>query len=348
MILYVPLEKAKALPEGTVRDWRGGKHKKVGGKWVPVTGKPAEERVYDSEEKAQERYIDAVENHGIMSLAIVEVLEDEFKIYDFDSLKQYLQDNPRDAAHKIYRKVFDVNKKSLAEMGVGDYEEARGAWDVLGDRERSMVGSFGAAMKALGDSLIALRDLYSQPKQRLMVKVPGKQKKVVKQDEEGKKREYKYEHTYRYEEEEDQPAWKPSALKAAGEKTGGWTNMAKLPTTDQMRSMIKKKTATVKRGKFDPDKPFEVKQGERYMVVPFRETEEGVTVTLEQREKRKGKRGGRKKRDVVTAEIEVKLPYEFAHQFLDSHAKAKRGRNAVRQLMQRSKGYQRVRSERAA
>jgi len=67
------LEKAKAFPEGTIREWKGKRFQKRGGKWLPFRGK-------GKSKKKSSKEVSYKDLNG-------------FNIYDFQNIKDYLKEN---------------------------------------------------------------------------------------------------------------------------------------------------------------------------------------------------------------------------------------------------------------
>ena len=151
------------------------------------------------------------------------------------------------------------------------------------------------------------------------------------------------EHRVRPKEGYYQPSLKATALKQAKVKLGGWTEMAKLPTTAQIRKMITKKTATLEFGKINPRKKWVLKQdkGRNDVTIPFRETEKGITVYLKQTRKVQ-------QRTRRTALLRVEIPYAVAKEFLKNHIVSMMTRNELVRQVEASKGYKRFLEEKAA
>ena len=163
------LKARPGVPQGTISTWVDGTRvKKVGKKWVVigrvgVKDKPTSKMSEITKTHFDEAFKLFMEATGKMSWAgigIVEHLEDEYKIYDFEGLKSHIKKNPGAEASKIYRST----KKYIDSLTIP-------------------TGLKHVAQNRLASTLIKLRDAYAQPKVKLMVKqesgkVPYKYKKT--------------------------------------------------------------------------------------------------------------------------------------------------------------------------
>jgi len=282
------LLKGKVLPEGTVRQWGKQKYRKIGGRWLPVSG--AKDGIKKLITRAEKSFDGAITS-GLPGVAIVDMLEKVYKIKGFGDLKKYVKTHSREESISMYRGLWDyVSKMGLPKPKV------RYAFD------------------RLVNTMIILRDLYAGPKTRLMVKI-----------KEAGKTKYKY---------REAPTPKPTAkqLRVAREKLAGWEDMAKFPTTRQIKSMIKKDRAKLLWGKINPKKKWWVV--EEKTIIPFKENAKGITVRLKQirRVEKKTRR---------TAMLEIDIPYAYAREFLKKQIKTARRRNQLTGELERSAGYKR-------
>ena len=203
--------KGKAVaPEGTIRTWADGKrHKKVGHTWVTIGGGvSARSRISKKDAKAS-AFFDAAMGQTWAGLGILEHLEDTYQISDFAGLKKLISKGEKGRAGKI----FSSTKKYIDSLSIPTDDKQK-------------------ALDKLGRALLILRDLYSGPKQKLMINIrtkKGKPRYIPK--------------------EAPQPSFKASRIKSAHEKMEGWSDMSKLPTMTQLNKMIKKGVAKVTWGK---------------------------------------------------------------------------------------------------
>jgi len=280
--------KAKALPEGTVRQWGGRKYKKIGNMWVSVSdGKDVSSRVL----KRAELHFESAIASGLPGVAIIDMLEKVYKIKGFKDLRKYVQTHTREESVSLYKNLWSyVSKMGLPKSRV------RYAFDNL------------------VKTMILLQDFHGIPKKKLMVKIKDN----------GKTR-YKYKTP-------DAPVASARQLRSAREKLAGWSDMSNLPTPGQIKQMIKNKNARLIFGKINSRKKWIVVESRT--IIPFREGEKGVTVKLKQIRKLE-------KRTRRTAELDIKIPYAYARQFLDRQIGTARRRNDLIDQLNNSAGYRR-------
>lgn len=333
--------------EGTVREWKTGTFKKVGGgRWVKVSDpgedrpvsdieRAAEEKEAALEEKAEARYNAAIFDHGVPSLTVLDVLEQE-GIRSYQDLKNHLRTRTSDAASKLYRKLNDEMKAELTnEYGMKFDPNSPLGWGAdPKSRQNVILAGAKNALQDIARSIITLRDLYSQPKAKLMVKVPGKTK--VEDQRPDADKTYTYEHRYRYKREP--VLWDSTQIVEAVKQTSGWSDMSKMPTPTQMQKMVGK--GRVFRGKFDPSKPFEFAQRDYFLRVPRGEDADHITATVQQKQRKAGA-----KRATVTFEGQVKIPFVFAHNFLDHQIAGNKTSAKVVREMEASPGYRKAREK---
>jgi len=285
-----------AAPESTIRTWADGKqHKKVGHTWITLgEGKSARPGISKKDAKAS-AFFDAAMGQTWAGLGILEHLEDTHHVSDFAGLKKLISTGEKGRAGKI----FSSTKKYVDSLSIPTKDKQK-------------------AIDKLGRSLLILRDLYSGPKQKLMVNVrtkKGKPRYVPK--------------------EAPQPSFKASKIRSAREKLGGWSDMSKLPTMTQLNKMIRKGTAKITWGKPTAKKKWEVYQGLDDVAIPFKESAKGIEVKLLQTHMVK-------KRTRRTVTVELTIPYPHARQFLESHIKSARTRNNLIGQLTRSDGYKKA------
>lgn len=332
----------REYPEGTVRAWKTGTFKKVGGKWVRVA-RPDEqisskseadeigaEKAAKLEEKAEQMYNAAVYDHGIMSLVVLDILEEE-GVRSFEDLKRRLAKNPSDEASKLYKNVYHgVRKELIEEYGMALDKNDPHHWSDPYSREAHLAGDALTALKKLALSMTTTRDLYSKPKAKLMVKVEGKKDHKVKAG--GK--QYSYSHKYEY--VEPKKVWAAPQIKEAKEMTGGWTDMSKQPSPAQARKMIDQ--GRVFRGKFDPKRSIEFGQRRYFTRVPGKSDATYILATMQQSKKKKGA-----KRSQVVFEAQVKIPFVYADDFLKHQIKGNKTAAGLKREMESSEAYKKTR-----
>lgn len=176
-------------------------------------------------------------------------------------------------------------------------------------------GDKQAALDMIGRSLIALRNQFSvKPKTALMVKVPSKKKG---------------EEYYQYKKKAKLPTLKASAISKAKKKMGGWSVTGKLDSKS-VHGMLKTKAAKLISGKIDSKKKW---------IMPKKATDldlkyKGNSLLIRVKQIRKIK-----DRTRATAKVEIKIPYEYAKAFLESHIKSVRTKQNFIFRMERSAGY---------
>lgn len=254
--LRLILKARKAFPVGTIRTRKDGRrYRKVApDKWVFVSAANRErmdKEFYDekSKEHLNEAYRLFTESTGKMSWAgigIVEHLEDEYSIYDFDDLKEYIKDSPSDRASALFRST----KNYIDSLSIP-------------------VSMKQAAVDRFGRAVLALKNAHAGPKEKLMVKVEKPSGEVK----------------YRYKEDEPITAFPPTTVKRAKMQLGGWTDMSKIPTSSQLDKMLDIGSAEVVKGKPDDRRNWEVRQSANDVEIPFREEAEGIKVHLRQSKK---------------------------------------------------------------
>lgn len=242
--------------------------------------------------KALDNFTTATRYSGKAGNLIAEVLSAYYKINNFKDLKRYISRTPGEASHELFKNV----KSYLVDLDTSTGEKR-------------------AATDFLARSLITLKAYYAKPKTKLMVRIEGKKKGD-------------YGRIFKYKD----PIFKPSTLKAAKLKLGGWSNMSKSPTLAQVNTMIKNKSAKLLYGKALAKKKWSIDQRVGVSKVPWKETAKGITVQLKQVKQMK-------KRTSRTALIEITIPYAYAKQFLDKNIKGTKTRGNLSGQLIRSKGY---------
>ena len=293
--------KGRKATEGTISTWIDGTRvKKVGKKWV-VIGREGvkKESASKMKEIAKQHFDEALkmftEATGKMSWAGIGIVE-------------HLEDK-----YKIYD--FEGLKSHIKKNPGGEASKIYRSTKAYIDTLSISTGLKKIAQGRFAQVLIKLRDAYAQPKLKLMVK------------QESGKVPYKY--------KEAEPVFSATAIRYARSKLGTWTDMKKVPTSAQVRAMIKNKSGKLVSGKIDPKKKWDVYQKLDDVVVPFKSSEKGVTVRM-----RQFRSGAERTRQVAT--VELTIPYAYARQFLTSQIKSVRTRNNLIGQMERSAGYKKT------
>lgn len=299
MKLFVKARQAAAV--GEMHTWKDGRRykKTAPGKWKFVAAASRSRMDTEFYDKRAKQHLDSAyrlfkESTGKMSWAgigIVEHLEEKYGVYDFDDLKELIKKSPRDKASEIYRST----KQYVDSLTIA-------------------TGLKKAAVDRIGRALIALRNAYSGPKEKLMLKVNvnGAAQYRMK--------------------EAPAAAFPATAVQSAQKKLAGWTDMSTLPDATQMRGLLKTGAAKRVSGKSSPKRKWEVRQLWKEVKVPYSKTAAGVTFSLRQSQKIK-------KRTKTTAEIVLTVPYAYARQFMNNHIKSVRTRNYLIKQMENSAGY---------
>ena len=285
-----------AMPVGTVTTWADGTvHKKISQHKWSAVSVGSAPARTKATVKAENYYNDAV-GMSWAGLGIVEHLEDKFKITDFAGLKRLISGGPKDQASKIFRSTKDhVDSLSIP------------------------TGNKAAAIDRLGRSLLALRDIHAGPKKKLTIRVRAKRSGKVRWS-------YK---------KAPQVSFSASKIKTAQKRLGGWSDMSKMPTMKQLRTMEKNGTAKIVWGKPVGKRKWGVYQEAKDTVIPFKENAKGIKVKMRQFEIKK-------KRTLRTATVKLTMPYPFARQFLEHNIKSARTRNDLVGQLTRSAGYKKA------
>lgn len=288
--------KAKVMGVGATTTWADGSvHKKVS-PHKWITVREGDGSARDQMEKKAERHYGEATGMSWAGLGIVEHLEDKFGVTDYAGLKRAIKTGARDQASKIFRSTKDyVDSLSIS------------------------TGNKSAAIDRFGRSLLALRDAYAGPKKRLTVTVRSRKTGRI---------HYEYEKA-------PQASFSAARIKTAQSKLGGWSDMTKMPTTKQLRTMEKNGTAKITWGEAQAKKKWEVYQGRDDTVIPFKENAKGIKIKMRQFEMKQ-------KHTRRTATMELTIPYPFARQFLEYNIKSARTRNDLVGQLTRSAGYKKA------
>lgn len=234
-------------------------------------------------------------NYALTS-SLGDVIEKVFQskhIKDFKGLTNYVGKKSYNAASNLFREIKGAVDKT----------------DKPKDAKKF-------ALTMIGHSLVMLHNEYwgaEKPKVTLKVK--------TKNGKEYYKRKPK-----------ELPVFSAKTLQQAKRKLGGWSDMKKLPSTNQLKVMLKKKSAKLVSGKPSDKLEWNVGKKLKDVVVPWRPEEKGIIVNLKQFKKVNT-------RNSVLAHVQVKIPYAYAPAFLTNHITSIRTRNNLMGQLERSKGY---------
>jgi hypothetical protein len=319
------------------------KWKRISGKQNPTT-KQREEKI---EDRGEEIFDEVIAGHGLPSMVAQEVMEDQFNIRSYDDLVQFVQGQARKPSAKIAQRK-DAGQNPLSKLYQSVKSELQNEFkERYGDRGDAITGAGQNMLKQLASLLIDLRDVHKQP-------LSEEQKLTVRYGTAAGKQSVQYKKP----EESDVPQ---EAKQAAAKKLKGWDGK-NLPSVSKVRQLTKTKWAQVTKGKIDPKRKFVIRgavganiTSNKGIIVPFRESEEGIKVYLEQRKSGKKSTGkqtsgaGKKsphRKTTMVSQVEVTVPYALAEDFLLQNVpQAKTRANLINQL-KRSAGYKRVMGER--
>lgn len=220
---------------------------------------------------------------------VVEYALNDMGISTYEELVERIKSGTSDTAHTVYKKIVDT---------IREYP------GVHSDKQ--------AAMHLVGTSIVRLRDTFAGPKAKLT---------VTKTSPKGTK-------YYAYDGSTGAPTLKASAVAAAKRKMGGWTVTGPL-NTDNVRKMLKNKSATMVSGKLDARRKWETLRGSKGL--QFKYGGDSLNVTMIQM-----RSAGKLRRE--TARVSIDIPYAFVHAFLNKHI-SKKTRNNYIHMIERSKGY---------
>lgn len=236
--------KAKAAAQGEAHTWSDGKtHKKVGKKWVVISGgqKTEQRQLSDAWRRGQQLF------DYSMTTNLGDVIDDVLQrrgIGSYEELVDTIKAGSQDTAHRIFKEAVD---------------EIRSATATTGDKR--------AAVDLFGRMLIILKDQYSTaPKTKLT---------IVKTTKTGKKYGVYPEGKHSTE----LPVMKPSRLKTEKSKMGGWSVTGELKTS-HVRAMLKTKAAKLVSGKPDARKTWIMPKKAEDMNLKY--TGDALTITVKQ------------------------------------------------------------------
>ena len=326
-----------AAPDGKVSDWADGtKRKKQAGKWI-VIGRSDKGRKYSrstkpyKESKIEKDLTKLGESRSPIVRGVFEDLEDMHGIRELSDLKKEAKKRGLGDVFRTVRASVRSTAREIAEdrgMDPDDLEKREGMSPQVArlyQLQRAAEKQFGSIFARISDN-----ERAGKPEARKMTFEPAKDgyKYVVGADDKT------YEYEGRYKKKEMVPDWTESQLGWAEKFTGGWNDMSRVPKVSEIRKMIKQGNAELKRGKIQKTVPFTVPARAQYHGVPFRKEEKAIFVTMHQRK-------DRDTRGTILAEVEVKVPFEFAHDFLSNHLGQRTG-NQLKREMERSAPYQRA------
>lgn len=284
--------KARALPEGTISEWSGGiRAQKKHGKWVKLY--EPRSRTLTKDEITQSKWMSATTEMGEVGQAITQAVSETFGVRSYEDLLALRETKGASAMSDVFRSAKDA-------------VDATGVPKTLKQQ----------AIQAIASVLLRVRDRkQDEPQHRLTVKTVSKKGKPV----------YSYlRHV---------PEYKPTIanLMRATVMTGGWADMTRLPTGEELKRMEEVGTARVQFGSYRAKRPLVVEQAGDSILIP---TVGGIVAHLRQLNKKK-------QRTRRTYRVRVIIPYEFAMEFLRSHIQSVRTGNSLRMRLARSEGYKR-------
>lgn len=327
-------------PAGAVREWKDGtrRRKQADGSWAIIghtgkrTARPTLGGKRSYSEKKNRRLFSTLEGEtGTLYRAAFEELQDEHKVYDYESLVEHAKKHGLSGAFRTVRSAIRSEGMDVAQdMGVADEIEE----GTLSPKAARIVHRMRAAEKKFGELFsrvqanVYARQGRKKPKMRFE---PDPEYKFVTGGSTGET--YVYEG--RYKRREYVPDWQPQQIASAVRMLGGWKDMNKKPTRSQLGKMLERGTAEKTRGEYKSGVAFTVPTRYRDFAVPFKADEKGVWAKLQQR-----KPGDQ--RDTVLSEYRVYIPYEFVRDFLDANNVPVKTRSRIVKEMERSAGYKRV------
>jgi hypothetical protein len=175
-------------------------------------------------------------------------------------------------------------------------------------------GDKQAALDMMGRSLIALRNQFSvMPKTALTIKTAGKKGAMY----------------YKPKKEPKLPTLKASVISKAKKKMGGWSVTGKLDSKS-VRKMLKTGAAKLISGTINSGKKWVMPEKAKDLDLKYK----GNSLLIRVKQVRKIKSQVR-----FSAMVEIRIPYEYAKAFLESHIKSVRTKQNFIFRMERSAGY---------
>lgn len=296
------LYKATIAAPGETHVWADGKsHKKVGKKWVTVKTAGGKTRsVMAAETNTRIKGEEYFDYAMATNLgdSIESILQSE-GVDSYEKLVEKVKTGGPNAAHKLYKKLVD-------RIGAGP----------------GTTVEKGAALHLIGTTLVELNKQYGGPKVKTTVKVRSKTGG-----------EY-----YGYEETEDLPTLKASAVATAKKKMGGWSVTGPLDSK-HVRAMIKTKAAKLVSGKINASRKWHLPKKAEDMEIKYK----GNYLLIRVKQIKKVD-----ERTRATAKAEIKIPYAFAKAYLQNQVESKKTANNLIFRMEHSSGYRDFLAKKAA